>query len=210
MLLSSAFRIFDVPFICPLTLDIPSSIFLLVLFFCQDSPECVRLLSVSVSVFGPRKILQELFIHNKGHSSSLSGDGGRQLTEEQFMKMFREIFVPWCMHEDNSSTSARLDLLLALLDDECFSEQWGTVITHVTNLEHSGAVPAYQDSNRIAMLAMLLEKARDKIARKVGEDSYSQKGVKLDQWHHDDLEIAAVTIASSLPPFRTSDAQFVR
>ncbi|XP_040991883.1 E3 ubiquitin-protein ligase listerin isoform X1 [Juglans microcarpa x Juglans regia] len=175
-----------------------------------DSPECVRLLSVSVSVFGPRKILQELFIHNKGHSSSLSGDRGRQLNEEQFIQMFREIFVPWCMHEDNSSTSARLDLLLALLDDECFSEQWGTVITHVTNLEHSGTVPAYRGSNRIAMLAMLLEKARDKITRKVGEDSYSQKGAKMDQWHHDDLEIAAVTIASSLPPFRTSDAQFVR
>lgn len=131
------------------------------------------------------------------------------MNEEQFMHLFREIFVPWCMHEDNSSTSARLDLLLALLDDECFSEQWGNVITYVTNLEHSGVVPAYRGSNRIAMLAVLLEKARDKITRKVGDNSYSQKGAKLDHWHHNHLDVAAVTIARSLPPFRTSDAQFL-
>lgn len=171
----------------------------------------MKLLSVAVSVFGPRKILQELFIHNKGHSSSCLSDGrDKQLKEEQFMQMFSEIFVPWCLHGDDCSTSARLDLLLALLDDEYFSEQWASVITYAVDLEHSGAVPDYQVSDRIAVLAVLLEKARDKITmRKAGEGFSSRKGAKPDHWHHEHLELAALAIARSVPPFRSSDAQFL-
>lgn len=177
----------------------------------QDSPVSVRLLSVAVSVFGPRKILKELFIHNKGPSSSCLSDGSDgQLKEEQFMQMFRDIFVPWCLYGDNCSTSARLDLLLALLDDEYFSEQWGSVITYATNLEHSETMNGYRDSNHIAILAVLLEKARDEIERrKVGEDSGTRKGANPDHWHHEHLELAAVYVANSLPPFRTSDARFL-
>jgi hypothetical protein len=171
----------------------------------------VRLLSVAVSVFGPRKILQELFVHDKGHSSSYLSDGrDKQLKEEQFIQMFSEIFVPWCLHGDDCSTSARLDLLLSLLDDECFSEQWASVITYAIDLEHSGAVPDYRASDQIAVLAVLLEKARDKITmRKAGEDFCSRKGAKPDHWHHEHLELAALAIARSLPPFRSSDAQFL-
>ena len=178
---------------------------------CQDSPESVRLLSVAVSVFGPRKIVKELFIHNKGDSSSCLSDGSDgQLKEEQFMQMFRDIFVPWCFYGDNCSASARLDLLLALLDDEYFSEQWGSIITYATKLEHSGTMTDYRDSNHIAMLTVLLEKARDKITmRKAGEDCSSRKGANPDHWHHEHLELAAVAVANSLPPFRTSDARFV-
>nr|POE66372.1 e3 ubiquitin-protein ligase listerin [Quercus suber] len=177
----------------------------------QDSPVSVRLLSVAVSVFGPRKILKELFIHNKGPSSSFLSDGSDgQLKEEQFIQMFRDIFVPWCLYGDNCSTSARLDLLLALLDDEYFSEQWDSVITYATNLEHSETMNGYQDSNHIAILAVLLEKARDEISRrKVGEDSGTRKGANPDHWHHEHLELAAVYVANSLPPFRTSDARFL-
>ena len=171
----------------------------------------MRLLSVAVSVFGPRKILQELFVNDKGHSSSYLSDGGdKQLKEEQFIQMFSEIFVPWCLHGDDCSTSARLDLLLSLLDDEYFSEQWASVITYAIDLEHSGAVPDYRVSDQIAVLAVLLEKARDKITmRKAGEDFCSRKGAKPDHWHHEHLELAALAIARSLPPFRSSDAQFL-
>ncbi|XP_059429493.1 E3 ubiquitin-protein ligase listerin [Corylus avellana] len=176
-----------------------------------DSPESVRLLSVAVSVFGPRKILQELFIHDKGHSCSFLSDGrDKQLKEEQFIQMFSEIFVPWCLRGDDCSTSARLDLLLALLDDEYFSEQWASVITYAIDLKHSGVVPDYRVSNQIAVLAVLLEKARDKITmRKAGEDFCSRKGAKPDHWHHEHLELAALAIARSLPPFRSSDSQFL-
>lgn len=184
------------------------SIYSSILFdLCQDSSESVRLLSVAVSVFGPRKILQELFVCNQAHSSSGSRD--EQFTAEQFLKMFGETFVPWCLHGDNCSTSARLDLLLALLDDEYFSEQWGAVITYATNLEPSGAMAEYQGSSCIEMLAMLLEKARDEIAKRKAENPSSRKGAKPEHWHHGHIEQAAVAVARTLPPFGASDANFL-
>lgn len=177
-----------------------------------DSPESVRLLSVAVSVFGPRKILQEIFIHDKGLSSSCpTNDRDEGLKKEQFMQIFSEIFVPWCLHGDNCSTNARIDLLLALLDDEYFPEQWASVVTYAIDLEQSEAVLDYQGPDRKALLVLLLEKARDRIKmRKTGEDLHRQKGAKPDDWHHEHLELAALSIARSIPPFRSSDAQFLR
>lgn len=172
----------------------------------------MRLLSVAVSVFGPRKIVEQLFIQNKECSySNSSGGVDRQLEADHFMQIFKETFVPWCMHVNNCSASARLDLLLALLEDEYFSEQWCAVITYAINPGCSGPAPQSLDSDHITMLAMLLEKARNKITeRKVGEDSRHQQGTKPAHWHHELLDSAAVAIACSPLPFRTSNSQFVR
>lgn len=130
---------------------------------------------------------------------------------DQFLQIFKESFVPWCLHGNNCSASARLDLLLALLDDEYFSEQWCAVITYAIKPEGSGPEPQSQDYDHITLLAMLLEKARNEITqRKVAEDSIHQLGTNPAHWHLELLDSAAVAIACSPLPFRTSNAQFLR
>ncbi|KAK9280494.1 hypothetical protein L1049_014186 [Liquidambar formosana] len=175
-----------------------------------DSPDAVRLLTVAVLIFGPRKIIQELFVHNKEQSCSHFSDRNRELDREDFIHVFTEIFIPWCLHGNNCSTSARLDLLLALLDDEFFAEQWCSVVTCATNLECSEAGPGSIDSNNMAVLAMLIEKAWEEIKKRKELDSNHLQGSCTDHWHHELLDTAAVSVACSIPPFRTFDAQFVR
>ncbi|GLT26789.1 hypothetical protein SLA2020_018310 [Shorea laevis] len=179
-----------------------------------DSPDGVKLLAVSVSIFGPWKILRELFSNSDVLlSCNLSDDKGRELNVGYFLQVFKEIFIPWCLDGHNCSTNARLDLLLALLDDECFSEQWHAIITYTTDSVSSLSEGRLCSSNskHIAMLAILLERARKEIAkRKVGGDLCHGQGFKLDHWHHELLESAAVSVACSLPPFGTNDVLFIR
>lgn len=167
----------------------------------QDSVDGVRLLSVSVSIFGPRKIVRELFI---------TEDRDKELEPGYFMQVFEETFVPWCLHGYNHSTSSRLDLLLALLDDECFYEQWRAVISYAANVKHSGSVPGFPDFNHKVVLAMLLEKARDEITkRKVGGHLIHRQGSHPDHWHYELLESIAVSTVCSFPPFGTFDGQLM-
>lgn len=171
----------------------------------------MRLLSISVSIFGARKVLQVLFSNNDAVSRGPPHDKESELKLKYFLQVYKETFVPWCLHGYNCGTSARLDLLLALLDDECFSEQWHAIITYAIDLVSSKVGLGSMDSNHLAVLAMLLEKARNEVRRrKVGEDSFHRLGSLPDHWHHELLETAAVSAAFSLPPFGTSDVQFVR
>ncbi|KAL1308440.1 hypothetical protein HN51_050397 [Arachis hypogaea] len=174
----------------------------------SDTPCTVGLLSVPVSIFGPQKIVQEVFIQNRGYcSSQLSND---ELEAEDFMQIFKSIFVPWCLQENKTSTKARLDLLLALLDDEYFSEQWSFIIDYVVNRSSPGCQPGVVDATHAAMLAMLLEKARNEIMnRKKRDYSGHKKGTHAEDWHHEHLESFAISICRSLPPFSASHVQFM-
>lgn len=175
------------------------------------SPDAVRLFSVAVSVFGPRKIIQELICNKALSFGHLSHDGGEKLGQEDFLQVFKELFTPWCLLGHDSSISAQLDLLLALFEDESFAEQWCMVITYATKLECCGAKPGSLDSNQIAVLAILMEKAREKLKkRKVGVDFNHHQGCQPDHWHHELLDLAAVSVACSLPPYGTSDSRFIR
>lgn len=177
----------------------------------QDSSDTVRLLSVAISIFGPRKIVQEVFIQNRAHSSSqLSSDGGKVLEAEDFMQIFKNIFVPWCLQAISCSTNARLDLLLALLDDEYFSDQWSFTIDYLFSQSYSGFQPGMLDADHAGMLAMLLEKARDEIMkRRLRDDSSYRRGTNAEDWHNEYLESSAIAVSRSLPPFSTSHVQFV-
>ncbi|KAK8960828.1 E3 ubiquitin-protein ligase listerin [Platanthera guangdongensis] len=44
-------------------------------------------------------------------------------------------FVPWCLLSHSSSSGAKLDLLISLIQDEYLSEQWSSIITHFAKLE---------------------------------------------------------------------------
>ncbi|PON41842.1 Vacuolar protein sorting-associated protein [Parasponia andersonii] len=175
-----------------------------------DSPEGVKLLSVAVSVFGPRKIAQELFVHNKDLSLSPDDRVDRALEADEFMQIFRDTFVPWCLHGSDHSTSARLDLLLALLDDECFSEQWRVVIMNAISLEDSGTAFESLESDQVTILALLVEKARNEITkRKAGEDCRHWKGADSSNWRSELLDSVAVTLAYSPLSYGASNSQFL-
>ncbi|XP_038895284.1 E3 ubiquitin-protein ligase listerin isoform X5 [Benincasa hispida] len=175
-----------------------------------DSSDGVRLLSAAVSVFGPRKVVQELFIHNHGMSSSqFSGVEAQDVEARQFMQLFNEVFVPWCLQGNNSSASARLDLLLALIDDEHFSDQWHSVISYSTNLDHTEVVVESMNSESLAVLAKLLDRARVKITNSDTRKTRTWQKANLGDWHHEHLESAAVAIAQSHAPFRSSFTDFL-
>ncbi|KAL2317406.1 hypothetical protein Fmac_031282 [Flemingia macrophylla] len=173
----------------------------------SDSPEAVKLLSVAVSIFGPQMIVEEVFIKNRRHiSSPLSNDG----ETSDFMQIFKNIFVPWCLQPNCCSTSARLDLLLALLDDEYFSKQWSFILNYVIGQRYSEFQPGLLDAHHAATLAMLLEKARgESMKRKVKDDSSHRQGCNAEDWHHEYLESCAIAVSRSLPPFSTSHVQFI-
>ncbi|XP_041995812.1 E3 ubiquitin-protein ligase listerin isoform X1 [Salvia splendens] len=155
-----------------------------------DSLDAVQIILVSVSVFGPRKITQELTCSELG--------------EEQFLKSFNEIIVPWCLKIFSPSTAARLDLLLALVDDECFSEQWDAIVSYIVDREKVGFDPAAVNRNCISVLAILMEKVRERTRKTVRHSALCQ-----DNWHHELLDLVAVHVAQAYPPFGNSDAQFL-
>ncbi|XAR60796.1 hypothetical protein NMG60_11034310 [Bertholletia excelsa] len=176
-----------------------------------DSPDIIKIISAAVSEFGPRKIIEELVRNNAPSFSCDSDDMKRELDTIQFLSLYNEIIIPWCLQANGSSTSARLDLLLEFLDNECFREQWHTIVTYATDREHFGAGLEAPDSNQILILAMLMETARAKIRkRKMRGDCSNQIGLHPDHWHHQLLDSFAVTIAQSFPPFGSSDSQFLQ
>lgn len=178
----------------------------------QDSVDGIRLFSAATHIFGPRNIVREVFVENEERCcTSVSGDREGDLDSGVFMRVFKETFVPWCLHEHTYSTSARLDLLLTLFDNETFNEQNGAVLWCATDSKHSGPGPGTLDSDCILILAMLLEKARDLITLKKARKKSSHQQESLhDNWHHERLESTAVVIACSSPPFGASDSRFIR
>ncbi|KAL8531325.1 hypothetical protein ACS0TY_008085 [Phlomoides rotata] len=154
-----------------------------------DSPDAIRIILAAVSIFGPRKITQEL----------TSSDLGA----EQFLKSFNEIIVPWCLNFFCPSIAARLDLLLALLDDECFSEQWDSIVKYLVNQEKNSHDPGTMDKNHISVLAILMEKVRERSGMTV-----QLFGLCRNNWHHELLDLVAIDVVQAFP-HGNSDAQFL-
>ncbi|VVB16450.1 unnamed protein product [Arabis nemorensis] len=162
----------------------------------------LKLLSVSASVFGPRKIVPVL-IGDVETSTLLPVEKGRDMSTEKFIKVFQEIFIPWCMDGYDSLTPARQDLLLSLLDDECFTQQWSDVISHVFNEQDQGF-------NNFAAMKMLLEKARKEITKRSSGQELNQRiGSRPDHWHHRLIESTAINLVRSSPTTTTSTSQFL-
>ncbi|KAL4572514.1 hypothetical protein LXL04_019293 [Taraxacum kok-saghyz] len=154
-----------------------------------DSSNAVKFMVVAVSTFGPRKVVQEM-VHEQ-----IMSEKSKDLSINQFLQYFKDIFVPWCLQTKSCSMLARLDLLLALLDDECFSEQWDSIVLHATGIRDSDS-----DSDRTFVLANLMEKTREEILK---------RKVHPNNWHHELLDSTALLIARSSPPFGSSNARFI-
>ncbi|CAH2069534.1 unnamed protein product [Thlaspi arvense] len=168
----------------------------------SESIDGLKLLSVSVSTFGPRKIVP-ILIGGIETSTLLSVEEVKDISPEKFMKIFQEIFIPWCMDGHDSLTAARQDLLLSLLDDECFTQQWSDVISYVLNQQHQGF-------NNLATMEMLLAKARDEITKRSSVRELNQRiGSKAEHWHHRLIESTAISLIRSPPVTTTSAVQFL-
>ncbi|XP_015087754.1 E3 ubiquitin-protein ligase listerin isoform X1 [Solanum pennellii] len=156
-----------------------------------DSPNAVRFMVAAVSIFSPRKIIQEIFcIEPEGR---------------QFLHVFKETFIPWCLQANSPTTSVRLDLLLSLLDDEYLAEQWASIIMHATNLEELKSVNGIVSSDCLSLLAMLIEKAITRTSnRSTVQVPYAA------HWHHHLLDSAAVFVVQAFPPFATSNVSYMR
>ncbi|KAL8146674.1 E3 ubiquitin-protein ligase listerin isoform X2 [Apium graveolens] len=173
-----------------------------------DSPNTVHIVEVVVSIFGSREIVQNL-LSTDGHiHQSIASSKGLDL--DQFLQFFEENFVGWCLQESNYSTSARLDLLLALLDNECLTQQWDIIIRHAASVSHVESASQTKVSEPVAVLALLLERTNQGIRkRKLGVDLNNQQGLNPNYWHHELLDAAALRVARSYPPFASSDTRFL-
>ncbi|GJV33873.1 E3 ubiquitin protein ligase listerin [Tanacetum coccineum] len=87
-----------------------------------DSLNGIKFMVVAVSMFGPLKFIQEV-VRGQIEPSSQSEEKNQDLNTRQFLKYYKDTFVPWCLQANSCSSMARLDLLLSLLNEECFSEQ---------------------------------------------------------------------------------------
>ncbi|GMG98174.1 hypothetical protein Nepgr_000014 [Nepenthes gracilis] len=169
-----------------------------------DSSDFVKFLSVVISIFGPRRIIQKLFICDQRIPGGVTVDGDREANLVHFFQLFEGTFVPWCFNGTDGSTNERLDLLFALLDIECFSEQWNIIISYATGRGNLESVPI----SHIGSLTYLLEKASQTILERRSE--FNKHPLQPEQWHHKLLDSAAVSIMHSVPLFGNSDAQFMR
>ncbi|ESQ42538.1 hypothetical protein EUTSA_v10012416mg [Eutrema salsugineum] len=168
----------------------------------SESIDGLKLLSASASTFGPKKIVPVL-VSDIENSTLLSVEEGRDISPEKFIKVFQEIFIPWCMDGYNSTTAAKQDLLLSLLDDECFTQQWSDVISYVFNQQNQGF-------NNLAAMEILLEKARDEVTKRSSGLELNQRiGSRPDHWHHRLIESTAISLVCSSPVTTTSAAQFL-
>nr|GMD73243.1 E3 ubiquitin-protein ligase listerin [Ipomoea batatas] len=156
----------------------------------HDSPYAVRFMVASVYIFGPHKIVEELLCTKLG--------------KEEFLHAFNETFIPWCLLDHSPSIGSRLDLILALLDDQCFSEQWDSIIVHATNLEQLKSTDKNLDFDNISVLAMLLEKARER-----SQSICYLQGSCAAHWHHKLLDSTAIAVAREFPSFGAGSARFV-
>ncbi|CAA0838114.1 E3 ubiquitin-protein ligase listerin [Striga hermonthica] len=155
-----------------------------------DSPDAARLVVVGASICGPHKLTQELL--------------GIGLGVEQFLKSFKETMIPLCLDQSIPSSAARLDLLLALLDVECFSEQWDAIIKYIVRPENVCSDHGMTDKNHIALLAILIDKVRKKTKK-----TDDQCDVYKDNYHHESLDLVAENVVRILPPYENLESQFL-
>ncbi|GJR36275.1 E3 ubiquitin protein ligase listerin, partial [Tanacetum coccineum] len=87
-----------------------------------DSLNGIKFMVVAVSMFGPLKFIQEA-VRGQIEPISQSEEKNQDLNTRQFLQYYNDTFVPWCLQANSCSSMARLDLLLSLLNEECFSEQ---------------------------------------------------------------------------------------
>lgn len=167
-----------------------------------------------VEIFGPVTLFSYLSIWDEDPQATNSiDDTGDETKAEIFLQVFREDFVPWCLHGHTRSINEKLDLLIASIIDDFFAEQWSSIITYATNVNkcsESGTDPTISSSDilQAGVLAILIEKVKEKI-NKMKILSIRKIGCLPEHWQHKSLDSAAVS-AAVRSSSTVSDARFIR
>jgi len=159
----------------------------------------VTLLSVIISVFGPRVLPVESFVNKGGESHvQFHTSYNQDCQPEVLLQFFKTNLVKWCLHSNDYATSSRLDLLLAFLEDAYFQSQWDWIFGCAAEVENESIEEDVRNlsSDRITLLAILMEKVRYKfIDQKVLKKSCGGLGFETKNWHSTRLDAVAVAIA---------------
>ena len=116
-----------------------------------------------------------------------------------FLDIFKDDFIPFCMENSSLSGNSRLDLLISLFEKEIVSEQWLLIMVYAER-KHKDAGNDY-----LCVLAMLMGKIREKVGSK------TLRFVDLDEkcWHHNFLNSVAVSTASQSVSFDRYEVSFL-
>ncbi|KAJ3676469.1 hypothetical protein LUZ60_003881 [Juncus effusus] len=127
-----------------------------------DNAGLVKLLFVLVNIFKPESLFTE-----------------------PFLQTFKDDFTPWCLSGITNNTltiKAKLDLIIGLMKEELFSEQWASILSHLT--ESQSQSQSSDEFDRFKILAILLDKIRGKIGN-----------LRNENWSHELLDSAAIEVA---------------
>ncbi|OAY73390.1 E3 ubiquitin-protein ligase listerin [Ananas comosus] len=167
-----------------------------------DTPDVVRLLSVLSEIFGPVNIFSNI--------ANTTDSSDEESKMKNFLQAFNDVFIPWCLDGNSRSSSLKLDLLLALIQEEYFIDQWYSIISFATEQQifFETDVQTSQSFDQIEVLALLFEKVRERIG---SNKSYNlqKNGSQPEHWRHKLLDSAAISIAYKSHS-RVSDARFLR
>lgn len=142
----------------------------------QNNACLVSLLSTLAETFGPVELFSEL------PDKSAKGDEHEKL--KFFLQAFKDDLVPWCLGKNTFTSGAKLDFLISLMQEVCFSEQWCSILTFLTDGQSSVNI------DQLEVLVILLEKIEGNIGK------LKRKGSLPQHWHHNLLDSAAVAVAT--------------
>ncbi|XP_072959491.1 E3 ubiquitin-protein ligase listerin [Typha angustifolia] len=166
----------------------------------MDTPAVVTLLSVLAEIFGPVTIFSYIE----------TNDNKEKFNMDDFLQTFNNDLVPWCLDGNNHTSNSKLDLLISLIQEEYFFEQWCSIITYATKhqIYSESDIQTSDRFDKLELLALLLEKVTDRIvSKKVG--NLQKNGSLPEHWRHDMLDSAAIYITRHFPS-RGCSAQFLR
>ncbi|KAL6595461.1 hypothetical protein ACP70R_047801 [Stipagrostis hirtigluma subsp. patula] len=153
----------------------------------MDTPSLVKLLSVLVEIFGPTRLFLRNFHKNDEESDMKS-----------YLELFNDEFLPWCLNGKYSTCNLKIDLLLSLFQDECFFDQWCSIIKYTQANQKRSIDKTSKIKDQFELLTILLQKVRDRIAG--GKLRNLQKnGYLPEHWRHDLLDSIAVSVCCDLP-----------
>ena len=154
----------------------------------QDTPCLVKLLSILVEIFGPTP----LFLKNYKKNDE-------KLDIKSYLEFFNDELLPWCLDGKYSTCNSKIVLLLSLIQDESFFDQWCSIIKCTTSEQkHSVDDKTSNIMGRFELLTLLLQKIRERI---VGGKlrNLQENGYLPERWRHDILDSTAASVFCDLP-----------
>ncbi|XP_051208175.1 E3 ubiquitin-protein ligase listerin isoform X3 [Lolium perenne] len=132
-------------------------------------------------------------------SSTLLGAFSEKSYVEPYLSLFDADFVPWCLDGKYSTCSSKIDLLLSLIQEECFFDQWCLIIKQTRAKEKQSVDHKISHTkDQFELLTLILQKVRERIAG--GKMKNLQRSGSLpEHWRHDLLDSVAVSVFCDLP-----------